>query len=175
MVKKIGIIAALSTMALFVAAPSASAAIVSTINPANAPTGTHFQRGSALCTVGGVTVTCSTYQLAGVGNSDATASLSANWTATVDCFNPGANPQNPIESHTQSFSDTVTTGELSPKNGRLTVPSLTANPEEALDDALCPNPNWDPRIREGTLTLTNFTYTLTFEGFAGAFITITGP
>ena len=50
-----------------------------------------------------------------------------------------------------------------------------ADPEEALDDALCPNPNWDPRIREGTLTLTNFTYTLTFEGFAGAFITITGP
>jgi hypothetical protein len=72
-------------------------------------------------------------------------------------------------------SDTVTTGELSPKNGRLTVPSLTADPATLLDDALCPNPNWDPRIREGTLTLTNFTYTLRFEGFAGAFLTITGP
>ena len=78
MLKKIGLIAALSTMALFVAAPPASAAIVSTINPANAPTGAHFQRGSASCVVSGVTVTCSSYQLAGVGNSDATASLSAN-------------------------------------------------------------------------------------------------
>ena len=175
MLKKIGIIAALSTMALFVAAPPASAAIVRTINSAAAPTGTHFQRGDATCTVSGVNVTCSTYQLAGVGNSNATASLSANWTATVDCFNPGNNPNNPIESHTQSFSDTVTTGALSPKNGRLTVPSLTADPDEVLDDALCPNPNWDPRIREGTLALTSFTYTLSFAGFTGAFITITGP
>jgi hypothetical protein len=44
-----------------------------------------------------------------------------------------------------------------------------------LDDALCPNPNWDPRIRPGTLAQTSFTYTLTFDGFGGAFITITGP
>ena len=175
MLKKLGIIAAVSTMALIVAAPSASAAISRTINPAAAPTGTHFQRGDATCTVSGANVTCSTYQLAGVGNANASASLLANWTATVDCFNPGNNPNNPIESHTQSFSDSVTTGALSPKNGKLTVPSLTGDPSEVVDDALCPNTNWDPRIRPGTLALTSFTYSLSFAGFTGAFITITGP
>jgi hypothetical protein len=39
----------------------------------------------------------------------------------------------------------------------------------------CPNPNWTPEFHPGTLTLNSFTYTLTFAGFTGAYITITGP
>ena len=41
--------------------------------------------------------------------------------------------------------------------------------------ATCPNPNWTKSVRGGTITLTNFTYTLHFAGFTGDFITITGP
>ena len=39
---------------------------------------------------------------------------------------------------------------------------------------VCPNPNWTPSIRPGTLTLDSFTYTLTFAGFTSPYITITG-
>jgi hypothetical protein len=148
-----------------------------TINAANGPTGTHFAgKTSATCTVSGLTVTCSSYQLAGVGNANAQADLTANYTATVDCFNPGTNPNNPIESHTTSFSDNPTTGQLSPKNGKLTVPSLSSSPSGGLPAATsCPNPNWDPKIRPGTLQLASFTYTLNFAGFAPSYITISAP
>lgn len=177
--KRIAIIATLSMLALFVGVSSALAA--TTITHANAPTGTHFQQSSPpTCTVGsdGLTVTCTSYQLAGVGNTNATATLSASYTAIVDCSNPGVNPQNPIESHTTSFSATSSTGALSPENGRLTVPALSVSPTTggALDAAtFCPNANWTATIRGGTLTLVSFTYTLTFVGFTEAFITVTGP
>jgi hypothetical protein len=178
MLKRISIAVTLLSLALFMSAPSALAAITRTINAANAPTGTHFQQGDATCSVSGLTVTCTSYQLAGVGNTNATASLVARYTATVDCYNPGVNPQNPIESHTTTFDASSNTGQLSPKNGRLTVPQLSVSPTTggALDAATyCPNANWEARIRAGTLRLVSFTYTLTFTGFGGAYITITGP
>jgi hypothetical protein len=37
---------------------------------------------------------------------------------------------------------------------------------------VCPNPNWTPVIRGGTLTLVSFSYTLTFEGFSAPAIEI---
>jgi hypothetical protein len=142
-----------------------------TINPANAPSGTHLQTGSIGCTVGtDLSVTCSSFQLAGVGNTNATVVLLANYTATVDCFNPGTNPNNPIESHTTSFSSGATTTVPSTRNGRLTIPQETANPGSVTQ--VCPNPNWTPQIRPGTLELVNFTYTVTFAGFANPYISI---
>ena len=63
MLRKFGIIAVLSLMAVAFAAVPALAA--TTINPAAAPTGTHVQTGTPTCTVNGLTVTCSTYELAG--------------------------------------------------------------------------------------------------------------
>jgi hypothetical protein len=64
-------------------------------------------------------------------------------------------------------------------NGRLTVPSLTATaPSEAefLAQQTCPNPNWTPEIQAGTtITLVSSVYTVTFEGFSGAYITIIDP
>jgi hypothetical protein len=38
---------------------------------------------------------------------------------------------------------------------------------------VCPNPNWTPSIREGTLVLETFDYTLTFVGFSAPYIEIT--
>lgn len=145
-------------------------------NPANAPNGTHFKRGSATCTVSGNgSVSCSGYTLAGVGNADATANLTATYSATVVCINGGGNPSD--SQHQGTFRASASSGSLQPKNGNLTVPPLSATApteEQFLAQQTCPNPNWTPTI-PGGITLQSFTYTLTFDGFSGPYITITGP
>src|SRR5262245_2328841 len=88
---------------------AASAATTTTFDPANAPTGTHVQRGTPTCTVSGLDVSCSTFQLAGVGNSNATANLSATYAATVVCINGGGNPSD--SQHQGAFTASSTTGQ----------------------------------------------------------------
>ena len=172
--RKIGIIAVLSLMALALAAVPALAA--TTFNPAAAPTGTHVQRGTPSCSINGQVVSCSTYELAGVGNTNATANLAATYTATVDCTNNGGKLV-PVKSTVQGA--TVSTGQLSPQNGRLTVPALTTAgvqpppDQQFLDAATCPNGNWDKSIAPNSTVLSGFTYTLSFVGFTGNYITIT--
>jgi hypothetical protein len=147
-------------------------------NDAAAPQGTHLQTGTPSCSFAsdGLTVVCSTYDLAGVGNTNATATLAATYSATVDCQNHGGNI---VEVKAQVEAVPATTGQLEPKNGRLTVPSLTSAPVpsaaqfEAL--AVCPNRNWTKITRTGTIALESSVYTLTFEGFTGAYITIVDP
>jgi hypothetical protein len=156
---------------------AASAAQTTTINPANAPTGTHFQVGTATCTVDASTllVTCSSYQLAGVGNANATGALDTTYSATVNCTNKGGNLV-PVKSSVQTAP--TTTGSLSPENGRLSVPSLNSGPVPTAAQfeaaATCPNGNWTKSVQGGSITLLSFTYTLTFAGFSGPYITITG-
>jgi hypothetical protein len=38
----------------------------------------------------------------------------------------------------------------------------------------CPNPNWTAEILASSIILESFTYTVTFKGFEGTYITITG-
>jgi hypothetical protein len=161
---------------------AALAVEVLTVNFDNAPGGTHFVQGtpSPVCTVTGTTVTCPTeaFELAGVGNNDATAALTVEYSAIVDCNNPGVNPNNPVESHTQTASVTSSSGLLSPKNGRLTISPLTATaPTEAEFQALatCPNENSPPVVRAGSITLVSYTFAVTFEDFTAPAILITGP
>ena len=161
----IGAIAAISTVAF------------ATTNPANAPTGTHLQSGTIGCSVDSSSlVTCNTFELAGVGNSNATGSLVANYSATVDCTNHGGNLV-PVKSSVQKAP--TTTGSLSPKNGKLTVPSLNSGPVPTAAQfeaaATCPNGNWTKSLAGGSITLASFAYTLTFAGFSAPYITITGP
>jgi hypothetical protein len=176
-VKRLGFIAVLAMMLVGFSASAASAA-TTTINPANAPTGTHLQTGTIGCTVDPTTqlVTCSGFELAGVGNANATATLVATYTATVQCRNHGGQI---VEVKSQVKSAAVSTGSLSPKNGRLAVPSLTSSPVPTAAQfeaqATCPNGNWTKELLSGTITLSSFTYTLTFAGFSGPYITITGP
>jgi hypothetical protein len=164
-------------MLVALSASVASAAQTTTINPANAPTGTHLQTGTIGCTVDATTmlVTCSTFELAGVGGANATGALDASYTATVQCRNHGGQI---VEVKSQVESAPVTTGSLSPKNGRLSVPSLTSSPVPTAAQfeaqATCPNGNWTKELEGGTITLSSFTYTLTFAGFSGPYITITG-
>jgi hypothetical protein len=150
-------------------------AAATTINPANAPTGTHYKSGSASCSVNGTLVTCTGYTLAGVGNADATATLDATYTATVQCRNHGGQI---VEVKSQAESAPTSSGTLQPKNGNLTVPPLNSGPVPSASDfeamATCPNGNWTKELESGTVTLASFTYTLTFDGFSGPYITITG-
>lgn len=172
--KRLGFIAALLLL-VGLAGPAYSA---TTINFANAPTGTHLVTGTPApsCTLSGGVVTCNSYELAGVGNTNATATLTTTYSATVDCRNHGGQV---VESHSQQTSVTSSSGKLSPKNGRLTVPSLTSAPAPSEADftalATCPNPNWTPEVRAGTIALTSFSYALTFAGFTQPAISITGP
>jgi hypothetical protein len=159
----IGVVAALATGAL--------AATI--INPANAPSGTHLQAGAIGCTVGsdGLTVSCTPFELAGVGNTNAVVTLSATYSGVVDCFNHGGNL---VESHETTFSAVDSAVERPTRNGRLRVGARTVSPSLDLAEP-CPNPNWTPMFHEGSPTLDSFTYTLTFAGFTNPYITITGP
>jgi len=179
MLRRILFLLAVPFAAVIAFSAAASAAITTTTNPANAPMGTHFQAGtSATCSVDTSTllVTCSSYQLNGVGNSDATGALGATYSATVNCTNHGGMLV-PVKSSAQTAP--TTTGSLSPKNGSLIVPSLNSGPVPTAADffkaATCPNGNWTKSLQGGSITLSSFTYTLTFAGFTGPFITITGP
>jgi hypothetical protein len=158
----------IGTVAAF--ASVASAAYVTTINLDNAPSGTHLQAGAIGCS-GTLNVSCTAFEFAGVGNTNATLDTSATYSATIDCFNPGGNL---VESHETTFSQETTQDIPATRNGRLRVPAVNVSPDTSVAE-VCPNPNWTPTIRPGTLTLDSFTYTLTFDGFASPVVTITGP
>ena len=154
-----------------------TAQAATTTNASAAPTGTHLQSGTISCSVDSTgLVTCTAYQLAGVGNADAQATLDATYTATVRCRNHGGQI---VDVKSQAESAPTTTGKLSPKNGRLAVPTLNSGPVPSASDfesqATCPNGNWTKELLGGSVALSSFTYTLHFAGFTGDYITITGP
>jgi hypothetical protein len=167
--RRVGIVSALS---MFLVAVSASVALA-TINPANAPSGTHLQSGAIGCAVesDGLSVSCSAFELGGVGNTNADLNLTANYSAIIDCRNHGGSV---VESHATTFAATNEATLTPGRNGRLRVGARSVSPDLALGEP-CPNPNWTPEFHPGTLTLNSFSYTLTFNGFTGAYITITGP
>jgi hypothetical protein len=180
-IRRIGLIGGLPMLliALFATAalavtPGMYSPTADSFNPANAPGSSHLASGTPQCTVNAdLSIDCSAYVLGGVGHTNATVDLAANYTATIDCFNPGdpKNRNNPIESHTASFSADSTATVASTRNGQLRVPGQSVSPFSA--PQVCPNPNWIPQIRPGTLQLLDFTYTLTFADFSSAYITIT--
>jgi hypothetical protein len=167
--KRKGII---TTLAMLLMALSASVAVAATvIDDANAPSGTHLQAGTIGCTVGtdGLTVTCTPYELGGVGNTNADVLLTATYSGVIDCRNKGGNI---VESHETTFSDASGGTVRSSKNGRLRVGAQEVSPDLALGEP-CPNPNWTPSFHPGSLTLDSWSYTLTFAGFGEPYISIT--
>jgi hypothetical protein len=174
--KRLGMIAALSLLLVAFSASAASAVTPGTyaptpgsFDPANAPGSSHLTSGSPSCTVNAaLDVNCSAYVLGGVGNTNANVSLTATYSATINCTNHGGNL---VETHTATFSDSDSATVASTRNGQLRVPALSASAFGA--PQVCPNPNWTPSIAPGTLTLESFTYTLTFAGFTSPYITIT--
>jgi hypothetical protein len=175
------LIALATVLVAAMAFPAAASAAVSpgtytptadSFNSANAPGSSHLTSGSPSCTVNAdLSINCSAYVLGGVGHTNADVALTADYTAIVDCFNPGNNPNNPIESHETTFSPTDADTVTSSRNGQLAVPTESVSFAGA--PVGCPNPNWTPTIRPGSVTLLSFTYTLTFAGFSSPYITIT--
>jgi hypothetical protein len=161
----------------FVAALAVPAAwAATTFDESAAPTGTHVQSGTPTCTESGFTVTCSSYDLAGVGNKNATANLSVTYSGTVLCTNPAGNV---APGQTEYPSIPTSTGAIQPKNGRLTVPELTSATQSQIEAALmentsCPNRKWTKSVQAGSIAIVGYTYTLTFAGYKTPYITITG-
>src|SRR6266498_72732 len=175
--RRIGIITAFSMLLLAVSASVALAVVLpgtytptaGSFDPANAPGSSHLTSGTVECVVNDARdVDCSAYVLGGVGHTNAAVNLTANCSATIDCTNHGGNL---VESHTSTFADSSAATLTSSKNGQLRVGARSVSGFGA--PQVCPNPNWTPSIRGGTLTLNSFTYTLTFAGFSAPYITIT--
>ena len=168
-VKRLGLIAVLATMLVGF---SASAALGVT-NFANAPSGAHYAQGSAepVCTLTGLTVSCTGTTIGGVGNTNATVNLTVTSTFTGTCTNPGGHL---VEPFTRQETTTTTSVVTSTRNGQLIVPAQTAtavSSAEFLASFKCPNPNWTPAV---TGTAISYVYKLTFAGFTEPAITVTG-
>jgi hypothetical protein len=182
--KRLGIITALLTLLMAVSA-SVALAVVSpgvysaTFDSTQAPGGTHLvtptTEADVTCTVGAdLSVTCPTsnFEIAGVGHTNATELLSTVYSATIDCRNHGGQV---VESHTQSAAVTAGPTTLRAKNGRLATQTQNASAptdQQLQRQATCPNPNWTAEVRAGTKVLSSFTWTVKFDGFSGAYITI---
>lgn len=175
--RRLGIMTALVTLLVAVSAAVALAAVApgtytptaGSFNGANAPGSSHLTSGSPSCTVNADrSIDCSAYVLGGVGRTNADVSLSASYSATIDCTNHGGSL---VESHTSNFSADSSATATSTKNGQLSVPAQSVSGLSTAPQT-CPNSNWTPSIRGGTVTLNSFTYTLTFAGFSSAYITI---
>jgi hypothetical protein len=182
MMRKIGIIAVLALLltalaavpALAQVAPGTYTPTADSFDSANAPGSSNLRSGTPSCTVeADLDVVCDPYVLGGVGNTNADLELTATWSATIDCNNPGNNRNNPIESHENTFTSSPEVELTSSRNGQLRVSGIDASPGDV--EQVCPNDRWEPVIREGTLELESFTYTLTFLGFDDPYITITAP
>jgi hypothetical protein len=110
--RRLGIFTALLTLLTAVSVSVALAIEPGTYTPtsdsfdsANAPGSSHLAKSTSSCTVNpDLSIDCSAYVLGGVGQTNATVSLVASYTATIDCNNPGNNRNNPIESHTAAFA-----------------------------------------------------------------------
>jgi hypothetical protein len=176
MLRKFGIIAVLSLLAVALAAVPALAVTDFT----NAPSGAHYRQGNAepICTettvptTGAVTVSCTGTTIGGVGNTNADLLLSVTGTADFVCHNPGN--ENIVEPHSASVDEAVSATLVPSRNGQLIVPaqSVTISPEDAAEQFECPNPNWTEEFT-GFSDL-SFTYSLTFVGFDEPAILIEG-
>lgn len=143
----------------------------------NGPSGAHYANGysAPVCTVDGTqAVSCTGTVIAGVGNTNAVAMLSATYSGTVQCRNNGGQI---VEVKTQTTEGT-SSGTLKPsRNGQLIVPALSTAAPSADDlkkDATCPNGNWSKELLGGP-NLTSYVYTIIFAGYTQPFFSKVGP
>jgi hypothetical protein len=181
--RRIWIVTGLATLLLGLSAAAALAVTPgvyhATFDSTQAPSGTHLvtptTQNDVTCTVSAtLDVTCPTtnFDIAGVGGTNASELLATVYSATIDCRNHGGSV---VESHSQSAAVTAGPTTLRAKNGRLTTQTQTATAptdQQLKSQATCPNPNWTAEVRPGTKVLASLTWTITFNGFSGAYITI---
>jgi hypothetical protein len=133
----------------------------------------HYKKGGQpVCTASGATVTCSTGQVAGLGNFDVVVSINFTVSQGQLCHNPGVNGQTAagINPATGTGGTAVSIPASEIKNGTLTIPSISATgtlTASSAEDAGCPNDNWTVTL-EGPITVSGGTYT--FESPPGTVI-----
>ncbi|OJJ37953.1 hypothetical protein ASPWEDRAFT_39661 [Aspergillus wentii DTO 134E9] len=135
--------------------------------------GAHIKSGQATCTCNpDGSISCSSFQICGVGNNNAQAQITADFTATVTCRNKGGNI---VEVKTQNVPAENSSPILRPdRNGCLTVPSLSVTApqdQDFFDAAVCPNGNWEKSLR-GNPTTTGFSYDVFFPSSGCEFVSI---
>jgi hypothetical protein len=166
-----------STLALALTAALAGPAAWAETIYTNGPSGAHYANGSAepVCTVNASQdVSCTGTTIAGVGNTNAVATLSVTYSGTVQCRNHGGQI---VDVKTQTTESTSTPKLRPTRNGELVVSPLTVTAPTAAElvaDATCPNGNWTKELLGGP-TLTSYVYTLVFAGYTQPFISIVGP
>lgn len=162
-------------MKLFITFLPTTVAMLGVVNAQSCgPNGAHIQSGSPECQCNpDGSVTCSGFQICGVGNTHASATLSSDFTATVQCQNKGGQI---VDVKTQTITASDSTGSLQVRHGCLTVPQLeTSVPSDAdfLKAATCPNRNWK-KILENNSVSESFSYAVTFAGFSCPFVSSSG-
>jgi hypothetical protein len=181
--RKIAIWGVLALMALALAAvPALAASYV--VDYGNAPSGTHLAKNSAsepFCTLDPATdtVSCTGATFGGVGNANVVSDLDIVASATVLCGAPGN--RKTVEPHTTTAFGGGSDLATPTRNGQITIRTLsdTVTTSDVESQFACPNPNWHPTATD--VTITSFTYTLTFVDaagnplFDGPFISQTGP
>lgn len=167
--------AAVAASALAVLAVSTAA--WATTDFANAPNGAHYKAPfvEPVCTLSGMSVSCTGTEIGGIGNRDADLVLSVSYAATVTCTNHGGKT---VAVKTQVTTASSDDDDTAPRNGTLYVDAISVSepPTEQTfkDAARCPNGNWTKAIAAGTSpTVSGYTYTLTFDRFTNPFVSIT--
>jgi hypothetical protein len=136
--------------------------------PDNTPSGGHLANSSGpiQCVVdANLSINCSAYSISGVGNTDATGTISANWSGTVTCRNHGGQL---VEVKTSFPTTAAGTFRADRKNGSINVSAISLTAPTASDftsQANCPNGNWTKTLTSGP-TLDSFSYTLLFATFS---------
>jgi hypothetical protein len=167
MLRKFGIIAVLSLMALALAAVPALAARTT-------PTGNaQFQSGPTFTVNPETNAVTASGVITGIGSDTVDATLSVAATADVSCTNRG---QNTVAAQQKLADVSTSANDLRPENGRL-VFSLTSPAPSSLPAGVnpCPNRNWTPAVIPGTVDVTSATLTLIQNGAFVAGTPITQP
>jgi hypothetical protein len=175
----------IATAALAVPAALASVApgtYPSTLDFSQVKSGAHFDNASGstapVCVVSAdLSITCGdgpsgtlSYQIDGVGHTNATLDLEADYSASFTCTNGGSQL---VEAQAQHAASPGSPLKIpSNRNGSITVPSASLTAPFSVGDTgsgkPCPNRNWTWVIT--SVTLVDYSYTLTFDGFASPFI-----
>jgi hypothetical protein len=149
---------------------------------ANGPSGAHYAKGSVEPTCGAVQggandkfsyFSCTGTTIGGVGNTNATATLSVTYSGTVQCRNHGGQI---VDVKSQTTVGTPSLPLYPDRNGQIVVPVLTVQVPTAktlTEAATCPNGNWTKEL-QGGVVLTSYVYTVIFSGYTQPFISITG-
>lgn len=108
----------------------------------------HFKGGAPTFTDNGLTLS-STFCLAGLGNQDVTATITAIGDGTANCTNPGGNQAPGQNKIPLSLSGSQTISATDIKNGNVCFNVTSAGPTQpTAEEAGCPNNNWDATITD---------------------------